>query len=372
MVSFRNSTDSYGTVALALHWIVAALVFAQLAIGVYAANLPISLARLQWLARHKSLGLAILVLVLLRLAWRALNAPPALPHAMPQWERRAAHATHWAIYVLLVLAPLAGWLYASAAGLSVNWFGLFQVPDLVGKDRALAAVFKALHIGLVALLALLLVLHIGAALRHALVLRDGIAHRMLPWKPRPPRAPHVLLLAFAVTLVVTLIAAPARAEECYSVEPAKSSVAFEVKQAGAPFRGTFRRFGGTLCLAQERVVRIDVWLEPASVTTDLPEIDAAMKDKEFFDVAAHPRITFTSSGAATRGDKEVAQGTLAIKSKRRQVEVPIQLRSGAAPSVSGSISLNRLDYDIGIGEWSDTRWLAADVTIEFKATLARP
>ena len=83
----------------------------------------------------------------------------------------------------LILAPLAGWLYASAAGLSVNWFGLIQVPDLVAKDRELAEVFKALHIGLVALIALLLAAHIGGALRHAFVRRDGIMHRMLPWKP---------------------------------------------------------------------------------------------------------------------------------------------------------------------------------------------
>jgi cytochrome b561 len=187
MVSFRNSIVSYGMVALALHWLVAALVFVQLAIGLYAANLPVSLARLQWLTRHKSLGLAILVLVLLRLSWRALNPPPALPASMPRWERRAALATHRFFYVLLIVAPLAGWLYASAAGLSVNWFGLFQVPDLVAKDRALAPVFKALHIGLVALLAVLVALHVGAALRHAFVLRDGLIHRMLPWRPRGDR-----------------------------------------------------------------------------------------------------------------------------------------------------------------------------------------
>lgn len=184
MAHFRNSLESYGIIAQAFHWLVAVLVFAQFGIGVYAANLPVSLARLQWLSYHKSLGLGILALVLLRLAWRAANPPPALPAAMPHWERRAAVATHRLLYVLLLLAPLAGWHYASAAGLSVNWFGLFQVPDLVAKDRELAEFFKVLHIGLVALIALLLVAHVGGALRHALVRRDGIMHRMLPWKPR--------------------------------------------------------------------------------------------------------------------------------------------------------------------------------------------
>lgn len=187
MANLRNSTEAYGIIAQAFHWLIAVLVLAQLGIGVYAANLPVGLARLQWLSRHKSLGLAILALVLLRLGWRALNPPPALPGSMPQWERRAALATHRLIYLLLILAPLAGWLYASAAGLSVNWFGLFQVPDLVSKDREFAELFKALHLGLVALLVTFVALHVGAALRHGLLLRDGVMHRMLPWKPRRHR-----------------------------------------------------------------------------------------------------------------------------------------------------------------------------------------
>ncbi|MBI2753768.1 MAG: cytochrome b [Betaproteobacteria bacterium] len=184
MANLRNPTESYGIIAQALHWLVAVLVLAQIGIGLYAANLPVSLARLQWLSRHKSLGLAILALVLLRLGWRAWSPPPELPGSMPRWERRAALATHRLFYFLLVLAPLAGWLYASAAGLSVNWFGLFQVPDLASKDLEFAELFKALHIGLVALLASLVAVHAGAALRHGLLLRDGVMHRMLPWKPR--------------------------------------------------------------------------------------------------------------------------------------------------------------------------------------------
>ncbi|MBI4290853.1 MAG: cytochrome b [Betaproteobacteria bacterium] len=184
MIEIRNTNESYGIIAQSLHWLVAALVLVQLGLGLYAASLPVSLARLQWLSHHKSLGLAILALVLLRLAWRSLNPPPSLPGSMPRWQRSAATALHWMLYLLLLLVPLAGWMHASAAGLSVNWFGLFQVPDLISKQPELSDLLKTLHKGCVALLAMLLLGHVGAALRHALVLRDGIAHRMLPWKPR--------------------------------------------------------------------------------------------------------------------------------------------------------------------------------------------
>lgn len=186
MAQPRNTNESYGIIAQSLHWLLAVLVFAQIGLGLYAASLPVSLARLQWLSRHKSLGLAILVLVLVRLTWRSMNRPPLLPEAMPQWRRRAAATAHWVLYALLVSAPLAGWMHASAAGLSVNWFGVLQVPDLLPKNPDLSNALKGLHRGCVALLALLVLGHAAAALHHAFVLRDGVIHRMLPWKPRRP------------------------------------------------------------------------------------------------------------------------------------------------------------------------------------------
>lgn len=183
-MQLRNTDQSYGMIAQFLHWILAALVFVQIGFGLYAASLPVSLARLQWLSRHKSLGLAILALALLRLTWRSMNRAPALPDWIPRWQRRTAAATHWLLYALLVLTPLTGWMHASAAGLSVNWFGLFQVPDLLPKQPGLSALMKSVHIGCVALLAFLLLGHVGGALRHAFVLRDEVMHRMLPWQRR--------------------------------------------------------------------------------------------------------------------------------------------------------------------------------------------
>jgi len=186
MNRFLNSGGAYGIIAQVLHWCVAALILTQIALGLYAANLPVSMARLQWLSYHKSLGLTILALVLVRLVWRWIDAPPPLPDTMAHWERRAARVMHGALYIVPVLAMLAGWLYASAAGLSVNWFGLILIPDLIAKNTAIAPLFKALHHGLVALLALLLTGHIVAAARHAFILRDNVAQRMLParWRKK--------------------------------------------------------------------------------------------------------------------------------------------------------------------------------------------
>ena len=175
----------------------------------------------------------------------------------------------------------------------------------------------------------------------------------------------------ALALLFAIVSSPAAAQ-CYSVDAAGGSVSFEVQQAGSPFRGAFRRFGGEVCLEQGRVARVEVWLEPASVQTGLPEIDAALKEKEFFAVAGYPRVGFASKSVEVRGDSQLARGALEVKGKRREVEVEFRLReAGGKPAIAGSFALDRLDYGIGTGEWSDTRWLGAEVKVEFDATLSR-
>lgn len=178
------------------------------------------------------------------------------------------------------------------------------------------------------------------------------------------------MAASALTLLLALAPALAYGAQCYSVDAAHGSVTFRVDQAGAPFKGDFRRFGGTLCVKGDAVTRIDAWLDPASVDSGLPELDAALKGAEFFAVGRFPRARFTSTSVEVRGDREIARGTLEIKGTRREVAIPLRLqRSAGSASVSGSFSLERLDYTIGTGEWSNTKWLGAEVEVEFSVPL---
>ena len=175
----NESSQAYDGAAIALHWITAALIVANLVLGVSMVGLPISPRKLQWYVAHKSIGVTVFLLTSLRLAWRALRPhPPPVP--MPAWQRRAASLSHALLYVLLFAIPLSGWLYSSATGVHVVYLGLVALPDLVGRDRALGHALRLVHVGLDALLVLVLCVHIAAAIRHHLVDRDAVLARMLP------------------------------------------------------------------------------------------------------------------------------------------------------------------------------------------------
>jgi cytochrome b561 len=177
----RNIPLRYGPVAQFLHWIVVLLLVAQVTIGTIADELPVGLERLVMMSRHKSLGITILGIALLRLAWRWFEAPPA-PPPMPRWQLLAARFNHWALYALLFALPLSGWLTSSAANRPVSWWGLIQLPDFVAPDAALKEVFEEMHELLVNVLYALVVLHVVAALKHQFFDRDGLLLRMLPGK----------------------------------------------------------------------------------------------------------------------------------------------------------------------------------------------
>jgi cytochrome b561 len=174
----------YSTVAIVLHWVIAGLVLTQ--IGLIVAHElvegPMSRTYVLW---HKSIGLGILGLTLMRLAWRLRTPAPALPVAAPAWQNRLAWVTHLLFYVLLIGLPLAGWAASSAAGRTLDWFGLFVWPNLpVPLDRSLAGTFMDVHKAGVKLLYVLLALHVGAALKHHLIDRDDVLGRMLPFLSR--------------------------------------------------------------------------------------------------------------------------------------------------------------------------------------------
>ena len=167
----------YTRAAIALHWLLGVAIVGSFSVGVYMSDLSMSPLRLKLYNWHKWAGITILALSALRLLWRITHRPPPdVP--MPAWQQRAAHLTHIALYALFFAVPLAGWAYSSAAGFPVVVYGVLPLPDFVSPDKALAALLKSLHQALAFSLGVLVLVHIGAALKHQLIDRDGLLSRM--------------------------------------------------------------------------------------------------------------------------------------------------------------------------------------------------
>lgn len=196
----RASAERYTAFAIVLHWAIAAAILFMLPLGFWmheeAEHGNVSAEVYRAFQLHKSVGLTILALSLVRLGWRLLNPPPPLPAHMPAWERFAAKATHWAFYALMLGLPLSGWLFVSAGwslhedrslAVATHYFGLFQVPPLFGlpqagdEVRAGVADFAFNAHALLAWTAIALAgLHVAAALKHHLFDKDNVLTHMIP------------------------------------------------------------------------------------------------------------------------------------------------------------------------------------------------
>jgi cytochrome b561 len=170
--------ERYTGVAIALHWLIAALVIAQIAFGWYLQTVPRKTpARTVYVNLHKSTGLMLGLLIFVRLGWRLAHKAPPLPASVPAWERAAARTSHFALYACLIIMPTAGYLASNFSRFGVNFFNALLLPPWGVDERRLYALFNTIHVVTSYVLVALIALHVVAALRH-LYLRDGVFDRM--------------------------------------------------------------------------------------------------------------------------------------------------------------------------------------------------
>src|SRR5881394_3382186 len=168
-MSIRNTARSWGSLSKAFHWIIVLLILNQWIIAERAKDLPKGPALIQALWWHKSFGITILMLAVLRLAWRWLNPVPDLTAETRPWERVLARVSHVLLYALIFAMPLSGWMMSSARNFPVSWFNLFQLPDLVAPDKHTFELLQSLHGQLFNTLVGVALLHVAGALKHHFV-----------------------------------------------------------------------------------------------------------------------------------------------------------------------------------------------------------
>lgn len=181
-----NTTDSYGSVTKTLHWLIALLVLGMLIVGFVMASLPEGPTQHSLIAWHKSIGMTLLLLMVIRLGWRFANPPPALPATVPHWEHLAARSLQNLFYLLLFAMPISGWVMSSLGGHSVMVWGWFNAALPVAQNKQMADNVWTAHVVIAWVIIGCLALHIAAALKHHFIEKNNVLRRMLPGY-RPPR-----------------------------------------------------------------------------------------------------------------------------------------------------------------------------------------
>ena len=178
-MQIRNTLEKYGIAAKTLHWLVGLLIIVAWIVGAYAGDLLNSDPMKGKLFNlHKSTGMVILMLVMIRVCWRLYDVQPRSPSLLTQVQAFAAHLVHYLLYAFMLIQPLSGWAMSSAAGYNPSLFGLFQFPALVEKSKTGALLFRAIHDGSANILLILFILHVVGALYHHYYLKDNTLKRI--------------------------------------------------------------------------------------------------------------------------------------------------------------------------------------------------
>ncbi|MGI9511179.1 MAG: YceI family protein [Geminicoccaceae bacterium] len=402
-----SSNRGYDGVARGFHWLTALLVFAMFGLGWYMADLELTDPnKFRLYQIHKSIGIVIFVLALIRLAWRLTHEAPAWPEHMAAWERAAAAGAHWALYGLILLQPLIGVLQSNAANFPIVFYGGFELPALIGPNEPVADILNNLHHLVANVLAGLVILHVGAALRHHIQLKDNVLRNMMP---SAGLASGVLVLTLAFLLppfFLTEGPKPRATAENAEAEPAvaaaatdgteeneddlwtieeDSALGFIARQQGSPVEGSFGAFDAKIAFDPDDLEnsRLDVEIDVTSISTGHTDRDKTLNSPSFFDSATWPSAAFKSSRIAAKGEGQYeAAGTLTMRDVTKEVALPFSLTiegdsddpAGLRAEAKGELPILRLDYGIGQGEWTSTGTVADEVviTIDIKATKTQP
>lgn len=405
-----NDQRSYGWVARFFHWTIAALIIAAICLGLYAGALPRGTqdqiaAIFAAFSIHKTVGVAVLFLAVLRIIWTLTQTKPRPLHPNRKVEMFLADAVHWAMWAGMIIMPLTGWIVHSAApgGFSRILWPFGQRLPMVPESAALAERFGSFHETGWWVLAGLIVLHVAGAIKHALIDRDGTLIRMAGPHDRAPEPPadrpapmlHLLapiaaLLIWGVTVAVsyetpetgadldaaqTEAPAPALAPTATTIPTwavQSGALGIEVAQSGSPVSGQFGTWKAQIAYDPDsQSGTVDVTIDIASL--QLGAISDSATGPDFLNASAHPQATFqgTITPAADGENTHLARGQLTIAGKTMPATLPFSLQiDGDAATAKGRINVNRLDYGVGTG-YADESTAGFTVKISFDLTAKR-
>ena len=392
-----NTDRAYGWVERAFHWALALMIPTAIALGVIAHDgaqvmeaggaSPDLVARTVTLfSLHKTLGIAILAVAVLRILW-AVSQPRPRP-IQDGWEATLAAIVHWLLYGSLILVPLLGWAHhATAEGFAPILWPLGQSLPFLPKDGALSATLGTLHIVFERVLVIALLLHVAGAVKHAVIDRDGTLARMVTGREparvagrhgrAAPLAAAVAVWAAALGVGLWLAggdARPAVASEVAVEAPSDwvvedGTLSITVTQLGAPVTGTFADWDAAIAFDPETGTgAVEVAVATGSLT--LGSVTDQATGAEFLSAEAFPTARFVAD-IAPEGDGFVAEGTFGLRGAEVPLRLPFTLAlDGDVATMAGQVPVDRRDFGMGEG-YPDESSVGFAVTIDVALTARR-
>ncbi len=392
----------YTTVAIVLHWLIAAVILTLIFAGWYMSDLPDGAPTQQFLYQlHKSFGICVLLLTLARIAWRMMNRPPPLPADMDKREKLASHAIHMAFYALMIIMPLTGWLYASTAyefQVPTVLFGIISWPHLPFvdglKNEAGHGAVEFLHSKAAWIMLGLLALHVIGAIKHELSAEEGVLKRMVPGlfgKAGAPVAGRGAIFAVGAPVALFLLVASGpilggvlspgggidktQSGASWAIDYAASEIRFSGVHDGDDFSGTFSDWAAQIEFDANAlsVSKVDVQVDLASARTGTKLYDDSLAAAEWFNIGDFPVAAITLSNM-----REVAAGayeadmSLSLKGNNHSAVFEFELNPDEVPAVmSGQVVLRRDALDLGQQSDPGADWVDNDVQVDVKVVATR-
>lgn len=392
----RNTETSFGWVVRSLHWATALLILLAIPLGIVANQMAYDTeaalaAKAQLFSIHKTLGVAVFGVAVLRILWALTQTRPRPLHPGRRLETGLAETVHWLLYISLVVVPLSGWVHhAAVTGFAPILWPFGQTLPFVPKSEAVGAAAGAAHWVFTKVLIASLLLHVAGALKHHLIDKDGTLARMTRGlsaaasaKARGPGlVPLVLALAvyaagagLATALIATAppageTVATAEAPPAGNWQVAEGSLGFGVQQMGQTVGGQFARWTADIrfdeTATEGRHGQVTVRIDTGSLT--LGSVTDQAKGKDFFDAATFPEAVLTADIRAAEGGY-LAEGTLVLRGVEAPVSLPFTLEiDGDRATMSGSTRLDRRTFGMGQAYGDEaTVGFGVDVTVALVA-----
>lgn len=395
----KNTENAFGAIAKNLHWIVAILICGLLVLGFYMTGLDYSPDKLNWYSLHKSLGVLVLWLAGLRLLWSLYTLPPLPLETHKLWERALSKLTHIALYSTMILMPLSGYIMSASGEYGVSFFG-YNLPNIVPQSALLSEVANETHQIIAYVLTSVIMLHVLGALKHHVIDKDKTLLRMLPsfFKSVWFTLLILCLIAFVATVLkygfvgkleeevdivemsrevpLTKETKVSKHKNQWDIVQDQSEIKFQTNVYGSDVTWVFSDFTGTIIFDVNEIAAssANIEIDLKNVSSGDVQRDSYLMNESWFNVVDYPRAYFTSlEFQHIEGENYLLVGQLGLAGKAMPVSFPFTLdiasnsieeeHATQRAYVQGALSLNRLDFDLGVPKWEGADIVAHDVQV---------